>query len=100
MNNDHAININLVESILQDERLRSSHISLFFTLFFLWQQNLYKNPFNVTRERLMAISKIGSKATYHKCIRQLSDFGYIKYSPTYNSFIGTTVVIKVFATQE
>jgi hypothetical protein len=99
MNNEHQINISLVaENLLQDQRLHSSHISLFFALFLLWQQNLYKNPINVTRARLMGISKIGSKATYHKCIKQLNAFGYINYLPTYNSFIGTTVEIKLLFT--
>ena len=90
--NDHQIIISLIaKNIWQDERLHSSHISLFFTLFLLYQENLCKNPINVTREKLMAI---GSKATYHKCIKQLAEFGYIKYLPTYNSFIGSAVIIK------
>ena len=36
-------------------------------------------------------SKIGSLATYHKCIKELDAFGYIVYKPTYNSNIGTTI---------
>jgi len=41
-------------------------------------------------------SKIGSLATYHKCIKELDAFGYIVYKPTYNSYIGTSIHIESF----
>jgi hypothetical protein len=41
----------------------------------------------------MKVSKIQSKATYHKCIRELNDFGYLSYHPSYNPFKGSLVYL-------
>ena len=41
----------------------------------------------------MKLSKIKSFATYHKCIKELHDAGFIIYSPTYNSYIGSSIEI-------
>ena len=32
----------------------------------------------------MLMAKISSRATYHKCLNDLVDFGYVKYIPTFN----------------
>jgi len=48
----------------------------------------------------MKRSKIGSLATYHKCIKDLDLFGYIVYSPTYNSHTGTSILIQSFPNGE
>ena len=45
----------------------------------------------------MRISKISSKATYHKCMRELNDKGYIKYEPSYNPFKGSMVILFNFS---
>ena len=83
----------LYQKLSQDNRLHSTHVSLYLCLLIMWEQNSFSNPLLVTRKELMKISKIGSNATYHKCIRQLEEFGYIKYTPRYNSFIGSSVYI-------
>jgi hypothetical protein len=62
-------------------------------LLILWEKNSFPNSFIISRKQLMVISKIGSYTTYHKCIKQLEEFGYIKYHPTYNSFVGTSVCL-------
>lgn len=45
----------------------------------------------------MRISKISSKATYHKCLKHLHALGYIKYEPSYNPFRGSHVIMFNFA---
>ena len=45
----------------------------------------------------MRISKISSKATYHKCLRNLHDSGYINYQPSYNPFKGSHVIMFNFS---
>jgi hypothetical protein len=85
---------NLSLRLSTDDRLHSSHVSLYLALLVIWQQNLFVNPFIINRNQLMSISKIGSYATYHKCIKQLEEFGYIKYTPSFNSYIGSTICIE------
>lgn len=74
-----------------DDRLLPTHVSLFAALLIGWQQGGFSNPFNVTRKSLMARSKIASIATYHKCIQELHEYGYIRYVPSYHPTQGSLV---------
>ncbi|MFI5139386.1 MAG: hypothetical protein ACHQIM_16305 [Sphingobacteriales bacterium] len=75
----------------KDQRLMATHISLFTALFVQWQRNDFASPFPVTRKELMGYSRIASVATYHKCIRELDEFGYIRYQPSFNPKKGSLV---------
>ena len=44
----------------------------------------------------MRLSKIGALGTYHKCIRQLQEFGYIIYEPSFNPYKGSLVHLHNF----
>ena len=39
----------------------------------------------------MAASRIQSKATYHKIMKDLQAFGYLKYTPSYHPVRGSAV---------
>jgi hypothetical protein len=60
-------------------------------LFQYWNLNRFQNPISITRNELMRISKIFSKATYHKCVNELHQKGYINYEPSHNPFKGSLV---------
>ena len=47
---------------------------------------------------VMNISKIGSKTTYHRCIKELSHFKYIIYFPSHNPFKGSQIKMSIFGT--
>ena len=64
-----------------DDRLTAMHVSLYLALFQYWNFNRFDNPFPVYRDNIMSLSKIGSKNTYHKCVRELHACGYILYHP-------------------
>jgi hypothetical protein len=61
--------------------IKARHISLYMALFECWNKNCFENPVSITREIIMPIAKISGIATYHKCIKDLYNFGYIKYLP-------------------
>ncbi|MBL7934893.1 MAG: hypothetical protein JNM51_03695 [Bacteroidia bacterium] len=88
--------IKAIHIISKDNRIHPSHISLYFTLLSLWHENKLQNPINISRKEILANSKIKSNATYHKCIKELNDFGYIKYDPSYNPFNGSLITILKF----
>ncbi len=46
----------------------------------------------------MTISKIGSANTYTKCLKQLDEWGYIKYMPSHNPMKGSLVNLYTFDT--
>jgi len=73
-----------IKRMSNDERLMATHISLFTALFIHFQRNGFSSPFPVTRAGLMVCSRIASIATYHKCIRELNDFDYIRYQPSFS----------------
>jgi hypothetical protein len=46
-------------------------------LFEVWNQNEFRNPLLVTRQKLMEGAKISGLATFHKCIKDLNEFGHV-----------------------
>ena len=48
----------------------------------------------------MHVCKISSNATNHKCIKELHEYGYLKYSPSYNPYKGSLVFLFDFYPQE
>lgn len=85
------------ERVTQDKTLNPTHVSLYMSLFQFWNCNRFKNPISISRDEVMRISKISSKATYHKCLKNLHALGYIKYEPSYNPFRGSHVIMFNFA---
>ena len=41
----------------------------------------------------MKLAHIGSIATYHKCIKQLKEFGYLEYFPSYDPSLGSQIYL-------
>ena len=78
-------------AIRDDHRIGISHISLYMALFYFYNLNHFQNPVNITRTAVMELAKINGLATYHKCIRDLAEFGYIRYMPSYNPSISSQV---------
>jgi len=72
--------------VKKDDRLTSSHISLYLALFQYWNYNRFQNPFPIYRDNMMQLSRIGSKNTYHKCIKQLHEANYIFYHSPVSKF--------------
>jgi hypothetical protein len=84
----------------KDSRLNPTHISLYIGLFYIWNYNRFPNEFYINREELMKFSKIGSNTTYHRCIKELSHWKYILYSPSHNPFKGSKVKLFNFSTSD
>lgn len=78
-----------------DDRISYPHIVLYMALFQCWNKNEFINPIPISRSLIMKLSKINSKTTYHKYMKDLTDFGYINYSPSYHPILGTTVSLNV-----
>lgn len=85
------------DKVANDRQLNPTHISLYMSLFQFWNYNRFKNPISISRDEIMRISKISSKATYHKCLKALHAQGYIKYEPSYNPFKGSHVFLFNFS---
>jgi hypothetical protein len=81
------------DKVAKDKVLNPTHVSMYVALFQFWNCNRFKNPISISRDEVMRISKISSKATYHKCLKNLHSLGYINYEPSYNPFKGSQVYL-------
>ena len=88
----------IFEKFAIDKRLNPTHVSLYFALFTLWNSHFFRKDFFINREEVMLLAKIGSKSTYHRCIKQLSHWRYIKYEPSHNPFKGSRIKMFSFGT--
>jgi hypothetical protein len=86
------------DRVASDERLNPTHVSMYVSLFQFWNASRFQNPISISRNELMKVSKISAKATYHKCMKELNDFGYLQYRPSYNPFKGSLVYLFNFQT--
>lgn len=84
----------------KDGRLNPTHISLYVALFQLWNNYHFPMEFYINREEAMRFSKIGSKTTYHRCIKELSHWKYLLYEPSHNPFKGSRIKMFNFGTSD
>lgn len=82
----------------EDDRLNPSHVSLYLALFQMWNINRFRNPVSINRYEVMRVSKIGSRVTYHKCIKDLHNWNYLVYLPSHNPLKGSLVNMSIFGT--
>jgi hypothetical protein len=83
--------------INNENAINPTHISLYLALFQCWNVNRFKNPTGISREEIMKASKINSKATYHKCMKELQTLGFIEYLPTFNPHSCSNVIMVNFS---
>lgn len=84
----------------EDTRLNTTHVSMYLALFLMWNHNRFNNPISINRSEVMKISKIGSQATYHKCMTDLHNWNYFKYEPSFNPFKGSLIHMFNFQTSK
>jgi hypothetical protein len=84
-----------LQAITEDPRIGTSHISLYLVLFQCWIDGECKEPVLIQRSVVMKVAKISGVATYHKCIRELHDYGYIRYQPSYHPACHTKVYLLI-----
>jgi replication initiation and membrane attachment protein DnaB len=80
-------------AIKSDPRIGTTHISLYMALFQFYNLNRLSNPILITRTAVMEVAKISGLATYHKCMKDLVEFGYIRYEPSFNPTISSQVYL-------
>ena len=82
------------EGIARDPRIGSTHIALFSAILHLYERQGFQNPVMVYRAELMPVAKILAQATFHKTIKELNDYGYLKYESSFNGSASKIYLIK------
>lgn len=78
-------------AIENDCRISIVHIGIYAALLQYWSEHHFENPIYVFSYEIMRIAKISASTTYHKNIRDLSNYGYIRYEPSYKRNKGSKV---------
>lgn len=69
------------EAIEDDARIGANHISVYMALLQKSVTDSESNSFLTYRSEIVGRARI-SRRTYNKCMRELQEFGYIKYEPS------------------
>lgn len=80
----------------EDDRLNATHISLYMALFQEWNCSRFATDFYINRYDVMRASKIASKTSYHRCLKELHGWGYIKYYPSRNPYKSSKIKMIIF----
>lgn len=82
------------KAIEKDGRISLTHIGIYAAVLRYWQLADRANPFRVYSYEIMRIAKI-SGTTYHKTIRDLAEYGYLKYEPSFKRNVGSKVSLLI-----
>jgi len=84
--NNHKAAYEKLQSI---KDVDAQHISLYHAFFYQFNKFGWPEHLLIPRDNLMFMAKIGSTNTFYKKVRQLHDWGFIKYTPSKNPLVGS-----------
>ncbi len=76
-----------------DDRLTRTQLSLYIAILYCWYDQKGTKEIKVTRKNLMSLSKIPAISTYHRNLKTLIVLGYILYTPTFNHYVKSKVLL-------
>jgi hypothetical protein len=71
-------------SVATDPRIGPRHISLYLAILHFYHVQKSRNPVRVFSRELRKQAKISSIRNYYSCMKDLREFGYIKYIPSFS----------------
>ena len=81
-------------AIEKDYRISTTHIGVYAALLKYSEDRGFTSPIQVFSYEIMHIAKISASSTYHKCIKELNEYGYIKYEPSFKRNQGSRIYFK------
>jgi len=67
----------------KDYRISTTHIAIYAALMQFRSVRGFINPVEAFRRELAPIARISSAYTYHKCLHELDEYGYLRYEPSF-----------------
>jgi hypothetical protein len=80
-------------AIENDPRISTTHIGIYAALLQYWREHDYHNPVRAHTYDIMRLARISTRATYNKVIKDLSQYGYIRYERSYKRNQGSKVYL-------
>lgn len=75
----------------KDPRINCVHIGLYTALLYCWSRQPFPGPLRVYSHEMIDPAKFSCRETYYKYIRELSEYGYIRYEPSNNNRLRSKV---------
>ena len=82
--NKQVLLADFFKAVEEDPRISSRHVSLYVSIFQFWIKKECESSLELFSKEVMGLCKISASSTYHKTIRELHEFGYIQYVPSFN----------------
>ena len=79
-----------IDRCANDGRITVWHLAVICSILQL-SSGKSKGVISISRKKVMQLAHINSIVTYHKCIKELQQFGYIHYRPSYHPAFGSEV---------
>jgi hypothetical protein len=83
--------IGFMNEAREDPRLSPLHLSVFLALIYLRAEQESEHEVQVSARQLMPLAKIASPGPYHRVIRELDKWGYIRYEASFDKRVGSRV---------
>lgn len=80
---------NAIES---DHRIGPLHISVYTSILCLWLRQGCPEKVKISARIVMPLAKIASSNPYHRVIRQLNEWGYIRYNRSFDPKVPSEVL--------
>ena len=71
------------KAIHGDYRISSTHIGIYAALLYLSEDRGFCNPVEAYSSQIMETAKISAHKTYRKCLKEMTEYGYLKYVPSF-----------------
>ncbi len=75
--------MDFMDRSVSDSRLGPMHISVYFAILYCWLLQGGEGPARVKGKELMVLAKIGGPTPFYKTLKELHQFGYIDYKPSF-----------------
>jgi len=85
------------ELVEKDSRLTPFHISIYWALLHVWNKKHFVESFQISKNEILCLTKIGSERTYYKRVTDLHEWGYLDCMPGKNGVVKSSFTLHVFS---
>jgi len=86
--------VSFFELAEEDPRVKPGHLGLYTALLAACIRAGSTNPFSISRSSIMRQAKMSSRSTYNQMMRDLMQFGFIRYLPAQNGLSLSIVLLR------
>lgn len=79
----------------RDPRMSRSHVALYFSLIRQWANSGFQGTVQLYAKQGAKEAKM-SISTYYNCLRDLHDFGYVYYIPSFKNNEASTIYLAIY----